>query len=238
VESIFSCTSFVHPNERESTSSNITFSAGAAGNFLAPISQLSPNAFKTVMDIDVMGSYNTIKAAIPHIVASAKKHSSDGKTPNPAGTGGRIIAISATIHYTGLPLQAHVAVAKAGVDALAASTAIEYGPLGVTSNVIAPGPIGGTEGMDRLAKKPADGQKPGRRIPTGRYGTVKEIADATVFLFSDAGNYVNGEILVVDGGAWHTSAGSPGGDFAYPDFLISGQKVEGVGGTKKGKSRL
>jgi len=202
------------------------------------MSQLSVNAFKTVMDIDVMGSYNTIKAALPHIVKSAQANKSDGKTPSPTGTGGRIITVSATIHYTGLPMQTHVSVAKAGVDALAVNTAIEYGPLGVTSNVIAPGPIGGTEGMDRLSKKVKEGEQPGRRIPTGRWGTVKEIADATVYLFSDAGNYVNGEKLVVDGGAWHTSAGSPGGDFQYPDFILSGAAVEGVGGGKKSKSRL
>lgn len=212
--------------------------AGAAGNFLASMSQLSPNAFKSVMDIDVLGSYNTIKIALPHLVASAKKHASDGKTPNPAGTGGRIISVSATIHYTGLPLQTHVAVAKAGVDALAVNTAIEYGPIGVTSNIIAPGPIGGTEGMDRLSKKAKEGENPGKSIPSGRWGTVKEIADATVYLFSDAGNYVNGEVLVVDGGAWHTSGGNPGSDFPYPDFILGGDAATGVGGTKKDKSKL
>ena len=93
--------------------------------------------------------------------------------------------------------------------------------------------------MDRLSKshKSGDG-KPGRVIPSGRYGTVKEIADATVFLFSDAGNYVNGDTIVVDGGAWHTAGANPGADFQYPDFLLSGKEVEGVGGMKKGKSKL
>jgi 2,4-dienoyl-CoA reductase [(3E)-enoyl-CoA-producing], peroxisomal len=214
-------------------------SAGAAGNFLASMEQLSANAFRSVIEIDVLGSFHTVKAALPHIVASAKKHASDGKTPNPAGTGGRIIAISATIHYQGLPLQTHVAVAKAGVDAMMVNVAIEYGPLGVTSNIIAPGPIGGTEGMDRLSKgHKAGSSKTGRTIPSGRYGTVKEISDATVYLFSDTGNYVNGETIVVDGGAWHTAGASPGSDFAYPDFLLSGREVDGVGGQKKSKSRL
>ena len=197
------------------------------------MAQLSPNAFKSVIDIDLLGSYNTIKTAMPHIIKSAQAHQSDGVTPHPNGTGGRIIAVSATIHYVGLPLQAHVSAAKAGVDAIAVSTAIEYGPLGVTSNVIAPGPIGGTEGMDRLSKRHNPSERPGKRIPTGRWGTVKEIADATVFLFSDAANYVNGETVVVDGGAWHTMAGNPGGEWEYPDFLLSGKVVEGVGGMKK-----
>ncbi len=94
-----------------------------------------------------------------------------------------------------MPLQTHVSVAKAGVDAMSNSVAIEFGPRGVRSNVIAPGPIGGTEGMERLAKSEdvAEGLK---NIPLGRWGTVKEIADATVYLFSDAGNYVNGQTLV------------------------------------------
>jgi peroxisomal 2,4-dienoyl-CoA reductase len=110
-----------------------------------------------------------------------------------SGTGGRIIFISATLQYTGIPLQTHILVAKAGVDALAVQVAIELGPRGVTSNIIAPGPIKGTEGMDRLNKNGLNRQS---GIPSGRFGSVKEIADAAVYLFSDAGNYVNGEALV------------------------------------------
>ena len=114
---------------------------------------------------------------------------------SPIGTGGRVIFISATIHYTGAPLQTHVSVAKAGVDALSNAASIEFGPRGVTSNVIAPGPIGGTEGMERLAKSEDVGASK-KTIPLGRWGTVKEIADATVYLFSDAANYVSGQTLV------------------------------------------
>ena len=147
------------------------------------------------MDIDVLGSYNTIKATLPHLVKSAGNHRNDGKTANPAGTGGRIIFISATIHYTTAPFQTHVSVAKAGVDALSHSAAVEFGPRGVTSNIIAPGPISGSEGMERLATKEGNA-KARKSVPLGRYGTVKEIADATVYLFSDAGNFVNGQALV------------------------------------------
>ena len=172
-----------------------SFSAGAAGNFLASINQLSTNAFKSVMDIDVLGSYNTVKATLPHLVTSAGKHKSDGKTASPTGTGGRIIFISATFHYTAMPLQTHVSVAKAGVDALSNNLALELGPRGVTSNVISPGPIGGTEGMERLSKAD-DLANSLKAIPLGRWGTVKEIADATIYLFSDAGNYVTGQALV------------------------------------------
>ena len=214
-------------------------SAGAAGNFLAPLAQLSPNAFKAVMDIDILGSYNITKLCLPHLVESAKKHNASSTLPKSAsetsGPGGRIIYVSATFHYTGFPMQTHVSVAKAGVDALSANVAIEYGPLGLTSNIIAPGPIGGTEGMDRLSKSHRSGDNSKyKRIPLGRWGTVKEVADATVYLFSDAANYVTGDNLVVDGGAWHVGQGS-GGDFDYPDFILSGAEVTGVGGGKKAK---
>ena len=90
-----------------------------------------------------------------------------------------------------MPLQGHAAVAKAGIDALSATIALEYGPRGVTSNIITPGPILGTEGMARLGNK--DEEKSGeayRKVPLQRYGSVKEIADGGVYVFSDAGNYV------------------------------------------------
>lgn len=90
---------------------------------LAPISGLSPRAFKTVIEIDLLGTYNTIKATLPH-VRSAK---------------GSYVHISATLHYRGVPYQAHVGAAKAGVDALSQALAVEEGPRGVRSNVIAPG---------------------------------------------------------------------------------------------------
>lgn len=157
--------------------------------------QISPNAMKSVIDIDVLGSYNTVKATLPYLVESAAKHKTNGHTLPPNGTGGRIVFVSATLHYSGTPLQSHVSVAKAGVDAMAMSVAIEQGPKGITSNVIAPGPIADTEGVARLSREDHR-EKSSKGVPSGRYGTVKEIADATVYLFSDAGNYVNGETLV------------------------------------------
>ena len=147
------------------------------------------------MDIDVLGSYNTLKATLPYLVESAEKYKVDGKTRPKAGTGGRIIFVSATLHYAGTPLQSHVSIAKAGVDAMSVSVAIEQGPKGITSNVIAPGPIADTEGMARLSTD-ASRQETPRLIPSQRMGYVKEIADATVYLFSDAGNFVNGETIV------------------------------------------
>jgi NAD(P)-dependent dehydrogenase (short-subunit alcohol dehydrogenase family) len=123
---------------------------------------------------------------------------------SPNGTGGRIIFVSATLHYAGTPLQLHASAAKAGIDSMSASICIEEGPRGLTSNVIAPGAIGGTEGMARLAPPPgSEGAREYKGVPTGRAGHVKEISDATVYLFSDAGNYVNGAEIV---GKWSSSA--------------------------------
>ncbi|KAK3070936.1 peroxisomal 2 4-dienoyl-CoA reductase sps19 [Teratosphaeriaceae sp. CCFEE 6253] len=207
--------------------------AGAAGNFLAPMAQLSSNAFKTVMEIDALGSFNTAKAVLPYLVESVKKHKNTGKT-EPTGTGGRIIFISASFHFRGQPLQAHVMAAKAAVDQISSSVAMEYGPFGITSNVITPGPIAGTEGMERLSKSDERSVKESKaKIPVGRWGEVKEIADATVFLFSDAASYVNGVVLVVDGGQWRTTGADMGSTWKYPDFFLGGGVVEGVKGGKK-----
>lgn len=210
--------------------------AGAAGNFLAPISGLSTNAFKSVMDIDVLGSYNTLKATLPALLESAKRNPNG---PSNTSTGGRIIFVSATLHYSGTPLQTHVMVAKAGVDALSSAVAIEFAPRGITSNIIAPGPISGTEGMERLSSDSVRGKAAAlRKEPLGRYGSVKEIADATVYLFSDAGSYVNGHALVVDGGSWRTSTSSMSDQAPYPDFLLNDVPITGVKGMKKEKAKL
>ncbi|KAK3306544.1 uncharacterized protein B0T15DRAFT_527516 [Chaetomium strumarium] len=211
--------------------------AGAAGNFVAPISGLSPNAFRTVIDIDTIGTFNTIKATIPHLVASASRN----PNPSPSGqTGGRFVSVSATFHFTGMPLQAHVSAAKAAIDSLMASVALEYGPLGVTANCIAPGAIEGTEGMERLASSlVVAGTDYGKAVPSGRWGSVRDIADATVYLLSDAGNYVNGTILTVDGAGWRRQGATGVGldpDMKYPDFLISGEISRHVkDGRKKAK---
>ncbi|KAH0595601.1 hypothetical protein MHUMG1_06777 [Metarhizium humberi] len=183
--------------------------AGAAGNFLVSMEAMSPNAFKAVMDIDVLGTFNTIKSTMPYLL----------KSPD-----ARIIYVSATFHYTGMPMQGHVAAAKASVDSLMASVALEYGPRGVTSNVISPGAIADTEGAARLLTGDAAALKHrARAIPTGRLGTVKDISDATVYLFSSAGSHVNGHVLVVDGGSWRRqgSLAMGGEDVKYPDFLLA-----------------
>jgi 2,4-dienoyl-CoA reductase [(3E)-enoyl-CoA-producing], peroxisomal len=156
------------------------------------MTQLSPNAFKSVIDIDVLGSYNTVKACMPALIESGSRYA---RSKSPEASPARIIFVSATIHYTGLPLQTHVSAAKAAVDALSAQCAIELGPRGVTSNVVAPGPIRGTEGAERLARKEDLVQIP-KHTPMGRLGTLRDVADATVWLCGGAGAFINGTIVV------------------------------------------
>lgn len=94
--------------------------------------------------------------------------------------------------------------AKAGVDALSAVIAVEEGPRGVRSNVIAPGPIEGTEGMDRLtAQDPGARQASIDNVPVGRMGDIRDIANTAVFLFSDAASFITGSVFVVDGANEH-----------------------------------
>lgn len=169
--------------------------AGAAGNFLCDFNHLSANAFATVVSIDLLGSYNTVKACFDQL----RKNK------------GSILFVSATLHYYGIPFQAHVGAAKAGVDALSNALAVELGPLGIRSNCVSPGPIGDTEGFKRLVRE-ANGYE--KTIPIQRYGTVRDVADATVYLFSPAADYVTGTIQVVDGGSWHM--GSRGSHHLYP----------------------
>lgn len=158
---------------------------GAAGNFLAPAAALSPNGFRTVVDIDLNGTFHTSRAAF-----EALQRSGDAL----------ILNISATLHYHGTPLQIHASAAKAGVDAITRNLAVEWGRFGIRVCGIAPGPIGDTEGVRRLA--PGDAaDKMAAVIPAGRFGKIEEIAAAAVFLRSRAAGYVTGHTLVVDGGA-------------------------------------
>jgi peroxisomal 2,4-dienoyl-CoA reductase len=158
---------------------------GAAGNFLCNAEQLSPNGFGTVVDIDLKGTFNVCRAAF----AQLKEHQ------------GQILNISATLHYLGTPMQLHVSAAKAGVDALTRNLAVEWGRYGIRVNGIAPGPIADTEGMKRLVPEPVK-EKLKKNIPLGRFGLISDIEKAALFLCSDAASFINGAILVVDGGQW------------------------------------
>jgi len=161
-----------------------TFVNGAAGNFLAPAAALSPNGFRTVIEIDLLGSFHGAKAAFEPLRTSGR---------------GVLINVSATLHYHGTPLQVHASAAKAGVDAMTKNLAVEWGSSGIRVVAIAPGPIAETEGMKRLA--PGDAADRAKKaIPLQRFGTIDEIAAAAIYLRSPAAEYITGTVLVVDGG--------------------------------------
>ena len=166
----------------------------AAGNFYAPSSTLSPNAWRAVVETDLYGSFYCAQAAYPAMKAVG---------------GGRIISISMTLHYRGWPLMAHATAAKAGVDALTRTLALEWAPDRITVNAVAPGPIP-TEGVQR-AFTPPDGRAPDlfrmdryveEVIPLGRWGTPEDVGRMVAFLAGPAGEWITGAILVVDGGSW------------------------------------
>lgn len=156
---------------------------GAAGNFMADFNHLSANAFKSVIDIDLLGSFNAVKACYPQLRQNK----------------GNVIFISATLHYYGVPFQSHVGAAKAGIDALSNALAVELGPIGIRVNCIAPGPIGNTEGFERLVPNKKGFES---KIPLQTVGTTEDITNGCVFLLSDAAKWVTGTVLVIDGGFW------------------------------------
>lgn len=158
---------------------------GAAGNFPAPVTGMSANGFKSVVDIDLLGTFNTCRAAHELL-----------RKP-----GACIISISANHGSQPYALQAHVCAAKAGVDMLNRVLALEWGRGGVRVNCIAPGPVDGTEGMRRLAPTPEIRAAIEQAVPLRRFAQINEIAEAALFLASPAAAYITGIVLPVDGGA-------------------------------------
>jgi 2,4-dienoyl-CoA reductase [(3E)-enoyl-CoA-producing], peroxisomal len=162
---------------------------GAAGNFICLAENLSPNGFGTVVDIDLKGTFNVSRAAFPYLKER----------------GGAILNISATLQLLGTVGQSHAAAAKAGIDSLTRTLAVEWGPSRIRVNGLAPGPVEGTEGVRRLTT-PATQKMIQEHCPLGRMATIDEVATAAVFLCSDAASMITGVTLVLDGGLWLRSA--------------------------------
>ena len=157
--------------------------SGAAGNFLAPALGMSANAFKAVIDIDLLGTFNVFRGCHDLLATPAS-----------------LIAITAGQAVNAIGLQAHACAAKAGINQLVRVLALEWGP-DVRVNGISPGPIAGTEGMARLAPARETREAHFERIALKRWGEVEEIGEAAVFLCSSAAAYITGTIIDVDGGS-------------------------------------
>lgn len=160
----------------------------AAGNFFCPTAELSPNGWRTVVDIDLNGTFHCCHAAYEFL-----KRSKDG---------GNIISIITMNALSGWPGAAHAAAAKAGILSLSRTLAVEWGPDNIRVNTISPGPIADTEGVRKLYEERARADLERRRVALGRFGSKRDVANAAVYLASPFANYVTGENLVVDGGRW------------------------------------
>jgi NAD(P)-dependent dehydrogenase (short-subunit alcohol dehydrogenase family) len=158
--------------------------SGAAGNFPAAILGMSANAFKAVVDIDLLGTFNVFRASYAYL-----------NRP-----GASLLAITAGQAVHPMMFQAHVCAAKAGVNMLTKVLAMEWGPSGVRANAISPGPIADTEGMARLAPTEENMAAVRNRLALRYLGTKTDIAEAALFLASDSARYITGTILNVDGG--------------------------------------
>ncbi|MCL7044054.1 hypothetical protein MKW94_030463 [Papaver nudicaule] len=171
----------------------------AAGNFLVPAEDLSPNGFKTVMDIDTVGTFRMCHEALKYI----KK----GGPGRGTSSGGVILSISATLHYAATWYQIHVSAAKAAIDAMTRSLALEWGTdYDIRVNGIAPGPINDTPGLSKLDPHEMKSNQYGAPVHQFITGEKWDIAMAALYLASDAAKYINGTILVVDGGDWFNQA--------------------------------
>jgi NAD(P)-dependent dehydrogenase (short-subunit alcohol dehydrogenase family) len=165
----------------------------AAGNFMARTEELSPGAFEAVLGIVLMGTINVTMACGRKWLAA--KHP------------GVFLNIAATYADTGSAYVVPSAMAKAGVAALTRSLAVEWGNRGIRVNAIAPGPIPTEGAFSRLLPRPELEKFALDRNPLGRFGTPEELANLATFLVSDASGYINGEVVVMDGGEWLQGAG-------------------------------
>jgi NAD(P)-dependent dehydrogenase (short-subunit alcohol dehydrogenase family) len=167
----------------------------AAGNFISPTERLSANAFDTVIDIVLKGSKNCTLAFGKHWIDSKQETST-------------ILNIVTTYAFTGSAYVVPSATAKAGVLAMTRSLAVEWAKYGIRSNAIAPGPFPTKGAWDRLL--PGDLKEKfdlSKKVPLKRVGDHQELANLAAYLVSDFSAYINGEVVVIDGGEWLKGAG-------------------------------
>lgn len=178
----------------------------AAGNFISPTDRLSANAFSSIIDIVLKGTVNCTLAFGKHWI----------KQKQPAS----VLNIVTTYAFTGSAYVVPSACAKGGVLALTRSLAVEWGKYGIRSNAIAPGPFPTKGAWDRLL--PGDLAEKfdfKNRVPLKRVGDHQELANLAAFLVSDFSNYINGEVITIDGGEWLQGAGQMNGLEAIPSEM-------------------
>ena len=165
----------------------------AAGNFISPTENLSSNAFKTIVDIVLNGTF--------HCTQAVGKVMRENKS-------GVILNIVTTYAWTGSGYVVPSACAKAGVLALTRSLAVEWAKYGIRTVAIAPGPFPTKGAWSRLAPPGLGIQKKMKnRIPLKRVGEHIELANLATYLISDQAAYINGEVVTIDGGEWLKGAG-------------------------------
>ena len=165
----------------------------AAGNFISPTEKLSENAFRTILDIVLVGTFNCTQAA--------------GKVMRDSG-GGVILNIVTTYAFTGSGYVVPSACAKAGVLAMTRSLAVEWAKYGIRSNAIAPGPFPTKGAWKRLVPPGLNIEKKMiERVPLKRFGEHEELANLASYLMADESGYMNGEVVTMDGGEWLKGAG-------------------------------
>ncbi len=164
----------------------------AAGNFISPTELLSPNAFNSVVSIVLNGSFHCTQAA--------------GRRWINQQSGGRVLSIVTTYAWTGSAYVVPSACAKAGVLAMTRSLAVEWGKYKIRLNAIAPGPFPTEQAWENLVP-PGFEEKWKNRIPLGRVGRHEELANLASYLVSEYADYINGEVVTIDGGEWVSGAG-------------------------------
>lgn len=178
----------------------------AAGNFISPTERLSANAFSSIIDIVLKGTVNCTLAFGKHWIKQKQAAS--------------VLNIVTTYAFTGSAYVVPSACAKGGVLALTRSLAVEWGKYGIRTNAIAPGPFPTKGAWDRLL--PGDLAEKfdfKNRVPLKRVGDHQELANLAAFLVSDFSNYINGEVIIIDGGEWLQGAGQMNGLEAIPSEM-------------------